>query len=467
MTSLAPHGGDALGATPGHPLLTPALSGARDLSMSRQQALLDLAAIQRIPGIAGYWPADPAYLFEDSAGTVPASVGGVVGCWWSLGPAAIQATTAVKPYLRKTPRSGVYWLDSNTSTSALTATLGNLGTACTVARSGPDGPYFLENVTISSTYNIAPAYGFGGEVAIFNRALTASEKALITRYMRRYDTLYGSLVNASPQMRGVTANTEMVPNFGLITNFAYAWHFCSSLTTFPLLDTSSGTSFAFAWYSCSSLTSFPLLDTSSGTNFTNAWQGCSSLTSFPLLDTSAGTNFHAAWASCFSLTSFPLLDTSAGTNFYGAWQSCSSLTSFPLLDISAGTNFASAWAFCSSLTSFPLLDISAGTNFSGAWYICSSLTTFPANFFDAWGATPVADCFLNTWYNCTALTQTSLNNIVASLAVSGKAAPATGTAITLNGAPLLTTMQADSAFITAINTLKSRNWTPTYKGTAL
>lgn len=46
-------------------------------------------------------------------------------------------------------------------------------------------------------------------------------------------------------------------------------------------------------------------------------------------------------------------------------------------------------------------------------------------------------------------------------------AAATGTAITLNGAPTLVTMQADSAFMTAINTLKSRNWTPTYKGTAL
>ena len=361
-----PHGGEILGAAPANPLLAPVLRPGRDLN--RQQAMLDLAAIQRIPGLVGYWPADPAYLYEDSAGTIPASINGVVGCMRRVGDApvyvpvtvanpgfdadsdwtkgtgwtiadgvatkaagtasvlsqavslvagatyvltwtmtrsagtltprftggttntgtgmalsgtyeenfvattgnatlefyadasfagtvdnvtlvavsnspALQATTAVKPYLRKTPRSGVYWLDSNTDTSALTATLGNLGTACTVARSGPDGPYFLENVTISSTYNIAPAYGFGGEVAIFNRALTASEKALITRYMRRYDTLYGSLVNASPQMRGVIANTEMVPNFGVITNFTSAWQSCSSLTSFPLLDTSAGTDF--------------------------------------------------------------------------------------------------------------------------------------------------------------------------------------------------------------------------------
>ena len=79
MISRFPHAGDALGATPGHPLLIPALSADRATSTSPQQALLDWEAIKRIPGIAGYWPADPAYLFENSVGTIPASVGGVIG----------------------------------------------------------------------------------------------------------------------------------------------------------------------------------------------------------------------------------------------------------------------------------------------------------------------------------------------------------------------------------------------------
>ena len=47
-------------------------------------------------------------------------------------------------------------------------------------------------MTISSTYNIASAFGFNGDVAIFNRALTASEKALITRYMQRGVPLLGA-----------------------------------------------------------------------------------------------------------------------------------------------------------------------------------------------------------------------------------------------------------------------------------
>ncbi|MBP7983765.1 MAG: hypothetical protein KAY97_02775 [Chromatiaceae bacterium] len=312
-----PHGGEVLGASPAHPLLAPVLRP--EMVLSRQQALLDLQAIQRIPGLAGYWPADPAYLYEDSAGTIPANTNGtgVVGCWrrvgdapvytpvtinnpgfdtdtgwtkgtgWSIadgvathvGPTsgnlsqavsfapgatylitwtmtrtagsirpvffggttisgdyisasgtysenftavtgnttlvfeatpdfagtvdnvtlvsvsnapALQATTAVKPYLRRTPTSNVTWLYSNTSTSALTATLGNIGSACTVARAGAEGVTFTEGVTISSTYNIAPAYGFNGDVAIFNRALTVTEKALVTRYMSRGVPVLGS-----------------------------------------------------------------------------------------------------------------------------------------------------------------------------------------------------------------------------------------------------------------------------------
>jgi len=127
----------------------------------------------------------------------------------------------------------------------------------------------------------------------------------------------------------ITAND--LPNSGTVTNFNNAWRDCTSLTSFPLIDTSSGTNFFTAWFSCTSLTSFPLIDTSLGTNFSYAWLNCTSLTSFPLIDTSLGTNFSYAWYNCTSLTSFPLIDTSSGTDFLQAWFNCSSLTSFPLL----------------------------------------------------------------------------------------------------------------------------------------
>jgi hypothetical protein len=193
-------------------------------------------------------------------------------------------------------------------------------------------------------------------------------------------------------------------NTSASTSFFQTWNNCSNLTSFPLINTSAGTNFSGAWNNCFSLTSFPLIDPSAGTNFFNAWNNCSSLTSFPLIDTSAGTVFVNAWNNCSSLTSFPLINTSAGTSFSGAWANCSSLTSFPLIDTSAGTNFNRVWENCSSLTSFPLINTSAGTSFSGAWNSCSSLTSFPLI------DTSAGTTFLDAWLNCSSLTSFPLIN---------------------------------------------------------
>jgi len=240
--------------------------------------------------------------------------------------------------------------------------------------------------------------------------------------------------------------------YGSVTDFSSYWRKWSEITSFPLIDTSAGTTFDYAWRNCSGLTSFPLIDTSSGTSFAFAWADCSSLTSFPLIDTSAGTSFRYTWSYCSSLTSFPLIDTSAGTIFDRVWLDCSSLTSFPLIDTSAGTDFSAAWYGCSSLTSFPLIDTSSGTSFNYAWYDCSSLTSFPANAFDNVSGGNFTNAFTNT-----ALTQTSIDNILVSLVASGIA---TGTRVfdQSGGSAPSSTGEA------AIDTLRSRGWTVTVTG---
>ena len=212
------------------------------------------------------------------------------------------------------------------------------------------------------------------------------------------------------------------PLTATVSDFSFAWAYCSSLATFPLLDTSAGTNFEGAWRGCTGLTSFPLLDTSAGTNFDVAWSLCENLTIFPLIDTSKGTRFWTAWEGCSGLTSFPLIDTSSGTTFQDAWYGCSGLTSFPLLNTSSGTNFQDAWYGCSGLTSFPLLDTSSGTNFRSAWLGCSSLTGFPliktaagTDFRSAWEScngltsfplidTAAGTTFERTWFGCSSLT---------------------------------------------------------------
>jgi len=186
------------------------------------------------------------------------------------------------------------------------------------------------------------------------------------------------------------------------------------------------------------------------TDFVSFWRDWSEITSFPLIDTSSGDSFRSAWLGCSSLTSFPLINTSSGTNFRGAWFDCSSLTSFPLLDTSSGTNFRDSWIFCSSLTSFPLLDTSSGTNFKSAWFFCSSLTTIPAGLFDNIKGGNFTDAFTGT-----ALTQTSIDNILVSLVASGIAA---GVFDQSGGSAPSSTGEA------AIDTLRSRGWTVTVTG---
>jgi len=273
------------------------------------------------------------------------------------------------------------------------------------------------------------------------------------------NAIVGQLIRDGALSAGDAAATEayFVENgatagYGSVTDFSRYWREWSEITSFPLIDTSAGTSFNTAWDNCNSLTSFPLIDTSAGTRFDAAWRDCSSLTSFPLIDTSSGTNFFLAWDNCNSLTSFPLIDTSAGTNFDAAWRDCSSLTSFPLIDTSSGTDFEQSWRGCTGLTSFPLIDTSSGTDFYLSWYNCTSLTSFPANAFDNVSGGNFSSAFLNT-----ALTQTSIDNILVSLVASGIAA---GTRVfdqSGGSAP-------SAAGEAAIDTLRSRGWTVTVTG---
>jgi len=99
-----------------------------------------------------------------------------------------------------------------------------------------------------------------------------------------------------------------------------------------------------------------------------------------------------------------------------------------------------------------LIDTSAGTDFAIAWYNCTSLTSFPANAFDNVSGGNFKNAFTNT-----ALTQTSIDNILVSLVASGISA---GTRVfdQSGGSAPSSTGEA------AIDTLRSRGWTVTVTG---
>jgi len=342
-------------------------------------------------GIAGAWygPSDLSTLFQDSAGTTPVTTAGQpVGRMLDNsgnGNHATQATAAARPTYQVTPdRITVDKVDDRLSV--------------TVPVGGFTGTMVLATDQGTASYGVtipAGAYDIGGRNGLYFPGTA----------------IVGQFIRDGALSEGEAAATEVyfvengaTASYGAVTDFSNFWRDWSEITSFPLIDTSSGTDFSLAWYNCNSLTSFPPIDTSSGTDFSIAWQGCSSLTSFPLIDTSSGTNFRYAWYNCASLTSFPPIDTSAGTDFFMAW------------------------------------------------YDCSSLTSFPANAFDNVSGGNFGNAFANT-----ALTQTSIDNILVSLVASGIAA---GTRVfnQSDGSAPSSTGEA------AIDTLRSRGWTVTVTG---
>ena len=135
-----------------------------------------------------------------------------------------------------------------------------------------------------------------------------------------------------------------------------------------------GTDLGSAWFGATNMTSFvcPFDVTSGVTIFSNAWRGCSSLTSLPLIDTSSGISFINALRSCGSLTSFPanMFDTTgtlvAGA-FGGAWLNCAlTAQSIENILVSLDTNGATGIT----------LDIDGGTNAAKTTWSTAAVTAY-------------------------------------------------------------------------------------------
>jgi len=116
-------------------------------------------------------------------------------------------------------------------------------------------------------------------------------------------------------------------NFGIYalgsTSQSGAFYGCSNMviTAADIGHFENVTLFVNTWFLCTSLTSFPLIDTSSGTSFNGTWRNCTSLTSFPLINTSSGTNFSSTWIFCSNLVDFPAnaFDTNVASNYLNSF----------------------------------------------------------------------------------------------------------------------------------------------------
>ena len=225
-------------------------------------------------------------------------------------------------------------------------------------------------------------------------------------------------------------------------------------------DGASVTDFSTFWRERADIVEFGLIDTSSVTDFSNAWRDCTSLTSFstPL---PTATNGFAAWLNCLALTSFSS-ELPSMTNVGYAWGGCSSLISFSV-QLPSVTDARNAWQYCSALTSVST-ELPLATYAYRAWFNCTSLTHFSVDVFSNWNPATIANnVFDDTWDGCTSLTPQSVENILVSIAASGKWATTNGA----SGGTALTDPEIDidydgtgltTATNTAITTLKSRGW---------
>ena len=183
-----------------------------------------------------------------------------------------------------------------------------------------------------------------------------------------------------PFFNNVTADANQItsavigPGADLGTNLADAWDGASNMTSFvcPFGVISGVTSFNRAWRNCSSLTSFPLIDTSSATNFATAWRGCGNLTSFPSIDASSSTSLYRSWLECSSLANFPanMFDTTGtlvANAFDQAWFGCAlTAQSIENILVSLDTNGASNIN----------LGINGGTNAAKTTWSAAAVTAY-------------------------------------------------------------------------------------------
>lgn len=151
-----------------------------------------------------------------------------------------------------------------------------------------------------------------------------------------------------------------------------------------------------------------VLDLSTGIRF-----GYSQFTQLPdeiaNADWSAVTSMKGIFSHCSNLTTIPLLDTSNVKDMYEAFDACSKLVSISLIDTSNVTNMMYAFYSCRSLQALPALNTSMVTNMQSMFNGCFNLTTIPL----LNTSKITTSGLVSTFYNCSALSNASLNNILA------------------------------------------------------
>jgi hypothetical protein len=334
-------------------------------------------------------------------------------------------------------------------------------------------------VKASGQYSSAP-----GNIGVWNPLLTGEGSYAITYDKSKDNSAYLYLPNAAAGVNPVeyqnipTPTTILLGEQGIL-NMSRFTYYPKSVKANKVMSLVSGTlttAFDTSYAATTNFTNlfdtsktafgtrikyFPKINMGAATTFKEAWLGCTNMITLANLSTPNVTVFESALYNCSAVTKQPIFDTSKGTSFYGYLFGCSGLTTLTASDTSKGTNFFRAW-MGTGIVSFPAYDLtkvantaSGNDSFNSAWNSCAALTTFPANLFDNCKTRNYTNAFLGC-----ALTQTSVDNILVSIAQSVANTPTlTGGTLNMTGG---TNSSPSATGLAAKAVLVAAGWTVTH-----
>lgn len=121
------------------------------------------------------------------------------------------------------------------------------------------------------------------------------------------------------------------------------------------------------------------------------------------------TTMYSKYSDDSNLMFFPLVDTSNVTTLFKAFFNCANLQMVAKINTTRLNNMNQTFYNCTSIYSVPLFDTGEVTTLNACFSGCAKLVEVPQ--FDTSHLTTTG--LKNTFYNCTSLSDTSLNNIMA------------------------------------------------------
>lgn len=206
---------------------------------------------------------------------------------------------------------------------------GNTGTYNAEIDFGDGGGW--KTITAYNDADLTNTYASGGTYQIKVRGTfpwvyinNGTVKTYITKVIQWGDVGFESMDNA---FYGATSLADIASGgtFTGVIDWDQAFRDCTSIITFPAINTNDGEQFVRTWFACSAMTSFSLLDMGSAVNFTGTWQSCTSLTTFPAIQFSSGDIFSSAWLGCTNLNTVNVVFNSV-VNFSNAFRLCGTIS---------------------------------------------------------------------------------------------------------------------------------------------